>query len=96
MVAWLISLGGAVLVVEATTQLAKRRIVLRSGDVRKVMHTLTGLIFMGTWPNYPTSGRWVAASVPALMSLRFAGEACQGKGVTPPDEAVRAHSSPSC
>ncbi len=35
----------------------------------------TGLVYMVTWVNYgpQKSSKWLAASVPALMTLRFAG-----------------------
>ncbi len=36
----------------------------------------TGLIYMATWPNYGSQphARWLCASVPALMAVRFLGE----------------------
>mmetsp|Transcript_4066 Transcript_4066/g.10145 ORF Transcript_4066/g.10145 Transcript_4066/m.10145 type:complete len:243 (-) Transcript_4066:141-869(-) len=73
LIAFTITALVAQLTVGIVEQLAKYN-VLDSKSVRKVMHIATGHVFLLTWLLYDDSpwARWLAAAVPAVMSLRFA------------------------
>ncbi|GAX77165.1 hypothetical protein CEUSTIGMA_g4610.t1 [Chlamydomonas eustigma] len=65
------TLGGALAVVR-TSHWLKKSAGFSSSDTRKITHTVTGLIYMLTWPLYTASSTapYLAAFTPAAMCVQ--------------------------
>ncbi|BAT94578.1 hypothetical protein VIGAN_08119100 [Vigna angularis var. angularis] len=66
-------LGGAYALVRAFDQLTRRNILHQQGLSRKLVHILSGLLFLVSWPIFSNSpkARYFAAFVPLVNCLRL-------------------------
>jgi phytol kinase len=89
-IALLITFAGALLWLRLLDTLARRGLISRHLS-RKLIHIGTGPIFVLCWLLYSgePQGRWLAALVPATITLQFA---LIGLGVLKDEDAVRAMS----
>lgn len=81
-----LAFGASSVIIAGLVELIKGLAPLRQLSPRKLLHVLAGPIFLFTWPWFTDEGRYWAAAVPLMMTVKFA---LVGLGLWGDEEAVR-------